>query len=319
MSTQKLPDFGGVQLPAWLPIAPAQGGKAEPEEEEERAAQAGEMHEEDQQHQSGETDGLPSPSYAYPFKGISFVLQNSSLWATVLLSILGSIGVGFLIFIILMTGGLYPQVVLLGSVLNGGWETWSLGLMLVFWETTMFAFFLTQIILDYARTRLYTKVFELSQLPLDQLDRVIYGSGNDCFQWGTQRVAFFALVLQMIITLPFNAIPIVGSIAYAAVNGMSLAWALHGVYFQKKGLSLLQQLQFVKANIQDYLGFGLVAWFLDSIPILSMFFFHSNIVGSALWAVEMERRQILEKNAPLDNALIDDVGMIGDDELEVLG
>jgi len=33
----------------------------------------------------------------------------------------------------------------------------------------------------------------------------------------------------------------------------------------------------------------------------------------------MERRQILEKNAPLDNALIDDVGMIGDDELEVLG
>jgi len=120
MSTQKLPDFGGVQLPAWLPIAPAQGGKAEPEEEEERAAQAGEMHEEDQQQQSGETDGLPSPSYAYPFKGISFVLQNSSLWATVLLSILGSIGVGFLIFIILMTGGLYPQVVLLGSVLNGG-------------------------------------------------------------------------------------------------------------------------------------------------------------------------------------------------------
>jgi len=44
-------------------------------------------------------------------------------------------------------------------------------------------------------------------------------TGNDCFQWGTQRVAFFALVLQMIITLPFNAIPIVGSIAYAAVNG----------------------------------------------------------------------------------------------------
>lgn len=40
--------------------------------------------------------------------------------------------------------------------------------------------------------------------------------------------------------------------------GVSFAWALQGVYFERKGLSFLQQWKFVKTHLNDYLSFGAV-------------------------------------------------------------
>lgn len=262
--------------------------------------------------------GAAQPSYMYPLKGISFLANHpSQLWGAVLLPIVVSIAIGVGAFVVLMAGGLYPQALFfLTYTPLPPWAAWILSLVLVFLETVLLSFILAQLFLDHARTRLYAKVFELNGLQFSSLDRVIQGTGNAYFQWVSQRAIFLFLFFQMVATLPINLVPVAGTICYAGLNGVSFAWALQGVYFERKGLSFLQQWKFVKTHLNDYLSFGAVAVLLDSIPVFNILFFYTNIIGSALWAIDMEKAQTLENSFLLPaNALIDDVGIIDTEEL----
>jgi len=151
------------------------------------------------------------------------------------------------------------------------------------------------------------KVFQMHGLQFDSIDPVIYGTASHYCQWTTQRLIFLFLLFELVVTFPMNIIPFIGAITYAFVNGVSLAWSLQGVYFAKKGLSLVQQWEYIKANLKDYLAFGVVAMMLDVIPLLDIIFFYTNIIGSAIWAIEIEQAQKLENRMP-PNSLIDDEG-----------
>jgi len=94
----------------------------------------------------------------------------------------------------------------------------------------------------------------------------------------------------MIITLPLNLVPYVGTVAYAAVCGYYLAWSLHFSWLQEfqNCETTTQQAAFVAERRGQYLIFGLICQLLDLVPILNILTFFSNSAAAALWAAEMD-------------------------------
>jgi uncharacterized protein involved in cysteine biosynthesis len=89
-------------------------------------------------------------------------------------------------------------------------------------------------------------------------------------------------LLFLLITLPLNALPLLGSALFICINGMTFGWGLHSSYFSMKGLGFSQQLQFVRKHWKDYMAFGASALILSMIPLLNLLTVWTNIVGSGM-------------------------------------
>ncbi|CAF0932879.1 unnamed protein product [Adineta ricciae] len=96
-------------------------------------------------------------------------------------------------------------------------------------------------------------------------------------------------VVLLVVTSPLNLIPIIGTILYIYINGYYYAWSLHCRYFDLLGLSFLQGRHFVEENRNDYTQFGIVGILLEMIPFLNLITPVTNVIGSALWACDIER------------------------------
>lgn len=74
---------------------------------------------------------------------------------------------------------------------------------------------------------------------------------------------------------------------------------MHGRYFELKGYDSKEVSNYVSDRRGQYLGFGIVAGALESVPFISRFFTFSNTVGAALWAVANERRLLSKQKKGL--------------------
>lgn len=59
-------------------------------------------------------------------------------------------------------------------------------------------------------------------------------------------------------------------------------------YFELKGMSFRQQLEFVKARKDEYFNFGAIGLFMEITPLLSFLFTFTNSIGAALWSIDLE-------------------------------
>ena len=60
-------------------------------------------------------------------------------------------------------------------------------------------------------------------------------------------------------------------------------------------MSIARQSRWISARYPEYICFGIPAVLLLSIPILSSIFFFTNIIGSAVWAVQLERNRLFRR------------------------
>ena len=95
-------------------------------------------------------------------------------------------------------------------------------------------------------------------------------------------------LVQYVLTLPFNFIPVVGTVVYLYLNGSKLGRSGHKRYFVLKGFSKDECDAFVNDRRGSYISFGMVALVLDLVPLVSVIFTFTNTAGSALWAAKME-------------------------------
>ncbi|KAL6721384.1 hypothetical protein ACLMJK_000487 [Lecanora helva] len=123
--------------------------------------------------------------------------------------------------------------------------------------------------------------------PLKQLGKPTYSAVYSPFS--------FRQILEFIIFLPLNLIPIVGTPMFLIITGYRAGPLHHWRYFKLLDLTKKEKNRFVKQRQLKYTWFGTMALLLQLIPVLSMLFLLTTAAGSALWVVRFEnQRKALE-------------------------
>jgi hypothetical protein len=145
-------------------------------------------------------------------------------------------------------------------------------------------------------------------------------------------------MIRLLISLPLNAIPVVGPAIFFLYNGAKAGPSYHSRYFQLKAMANLPRPSsethhkeynspskpshedakdaptydspmssrafdknaWVKAHRGAYAGFGIMAMALDLIPGAAVVCMFGNAVGAALWASRIEKEGRVEGTAGLE-------------------
>ncbi|KAI8967979.1 hypothetical protein BDF20DRAFT_202033 [Mycotypha africana] len=100
-----------------------------------------------------------------------------------------------------------------------------------------------------------------------------------------------------VVTLPINAVPIVGPIFYVSIQAVFRGGMSHRRYFQLYDWSPAQRQRRVEEHFLEYQSFGLVATLLEMTPFLGLFFIYTNQIGAAMWAMDLHDRKLLEPSS----------------------
>ncbi|KAB5533448.1 hypothetical protein GE09DRAFT_1176946 [Coniochaeta sp. 2T2.1] len=95
-------------------------------------------------------------------------------------------------------------------------------------------------------------------------------------------------IIELIVFLPLNLVPYVGSAAFIMITGTRVGKLSHHRWYHLRGLNKKQYKEEVESRTWDYIWFGTVAMILELIPVLSFFFLLTTTAGSALWVADME-------------------------------
>lgn len=104
-------------------------------------------------------------------------------------------------------------------------------------------------------------------------------------------------IIELIVFLPLNFIPVVGTPAFIIITGTRLGKLAHYRWFQIKGFSKVEQKQVLRDRAWEYVWFGTVAMILELIPVLSLFFLLTTTAGAAQWTAQIED----ESKSPAEN------------------
>ncbi|TVY39175.1 hypothetical protein LSUB1_G004831, partial [Lachnellula subtilissima] len=123
------------------------------------------------------------------------------------------------------------------------------------------------------------------------------------------------LLLQFIILLPLNLIPIIGTPAFLILTGAKAGPLHHYRYFKLLGLNKKERKAEIRRRRLRYTWFGSVALVLQLVPVLSMFFLLTTACGSALWVVDLEGRRRESERMGGEVRVGDHPDEIGDEEV----
>lgn len=112
-------------------------------------------------------------------------------------------------------------------------------------------------------------------------------------------------IIELIVFLPLNLVPIVGVPAFIMITGTRLGKLSLYRWYQLRGLTKEEQKAETRKLTWECVWFGTVAMILELIPILSFLFLLTTSTGSALWTVKLEeeRRQRLAEEQIVHDAV----------------
>lgn len=98
-------------------------------------------------------------------------------------------------------------------------------------------------------------------------------------------------IVELIVFLPLNLVPYVGTPAFIIITGARLGKLAHHRWYKLRGLDRKQTKKEIRDRTWEYTWFGTVAMILELIPILSFFFLLTSTAGSAMWVAEIEKKK----------------------------
>jgi uncharacterized protein involved in cysteine biosynthesis len=227
-------------------------------------------------------------------QGLCYFLTHPRLWLLTLCPLLLSLVVAVASVVVLFATALLPQADGLEDAGVAPWLAWILAVMLVIVEI-----FLVTIIYRLVIEGCYQdKIFEW--VLINEGFRELVENENrhaSCLRScrAECNVGVWCQLLLLIVTLPLNLIPIVGSVLYAWLNGTLMAWGYHMYYFEMKNFSYGQQKAFVHQHKFQYSTFGMQAVLMELIPGVGYLFIFTNAVGAALMAASFEREEARDR------------------------
>jgi len=242
---------------------------------------------------------LSSGAYIYPVTGVLYFASHPSLYQAVmpvivkLLTTSVAVLAGMFIFTYL------PQTAFLA--LFTGPFSFLAAVPLVLVESYAIIMFFSRIfLLSQVQDQLFDAI--LLQKGHDQLvskGRQILSSGgkggSNVKKLGKTVIAPLNKfsregIVRYLISLPLNAVPIVGTVIFLLFNGVKAGPGFHARYFSLKQWNKKQQDEFVHNNHGAYTAFGAVALALQLVPVVGLLFTLTSTCGAALWAADLESK-----------------------------
>ena len=97
-------------------------------------------------------------------------------------------------------------------------------------------------------------------------------------------------IVELIVFLPLNLIPYVGTPAFIIITGARLGSFAHYRWFKLRGLGRRERKAEIRDRRWEYVWFGTVAMLLELVPVLSFFFLLTSTAGAALWSARLEEQ-----------------------------
>jgi uncharacterized protein involved in cysteine biosynthesis len=98
-------------------------------------------------------------------------------------------------------------------------------------------------------------------------------------------------IVELIVFLPLNFVPVVGTPAFIIITGTRLGKLAHYRWFQIRGYSKVEQKKALRDRAWEYVWFGTVAMILELVPVLSLFFLLTTTAGAAQWTAQIEEEE----------------------------
>ncbi|KAL3477875.1 hypothetical protein BJX99DRAFT_119739 [Aspergillus californicus] len=239
-------------------------------------------------------------AWLYPFRGVYYFASHRFLWPLFKARLIPIVLLSAFIYTLIFLFAYLPQVAFLAIFQGAG--AWISGAFLVLGEGSAIvaglfeAFFVDETLVDIFDAVMVSE----GQGELVAASRVLYPQGDDVVKRlgkPTQSAVYspFSLrqILEFIILLPLNFIPVAGTPMFLILTGYRGGPFHHWRYFQLLDLTKSQRKERIRKRQLQYTTFGTVALLLQLVPVLSMFFLMSTAAGAALWAVDIESRRPL--------------------------
>ncbi|KAM3516882.1 hypothetical protein NHJ13051_009497 [Beauveria bassiana] len=248
-----------------------------------------------------------SRAASYPLRGIWYFSRTREFWPLFLARLLPLSLISLVVYFILFAFTFLPQFAFLA--IFHGWGAWVNAVVLVLGEGLIIiqglfeGFFVDECRVDVFDATLIQNSLEDLVAP----QRVLYPDAPNAVRMlgkPTSPAIYtpwsIIQILELIVFLPLNLIPYVGTPMFIMITGTRLGKLAHYRWFQLRGLSKAEQKKELKCLGWENVWFGSVAMILELIPILSFFFLLTSSTGAALWTARMEheaRQRDLEASA----------------------
>lgn len=242
---------------------------------------------------------LNSRAYLYPLNGVRYFATHRQLWKplTSRLVPLATLSISVITAMFVFT--YIPQSFILTFV--SGPLAWISTIPLVLSESAALITTLARVfLLDEALTDTFDLVLlETGNQKLVQNGRELTSDKSSAVarlgKLARKPLAKFSTesLVRYLIRLPLNLIPVVGTVVFLMVQGRETGPAMHERYFSLKGYTNAQKEEFIRRNKAGYMVFGAVCTLLQMVPLASVLFLYTDVVGAALWAVDLERKGVM--------------------------
>ncbi|KAM0812052.1 hypothetical protein AB5N19_14369 [Seiridium cardinale] len=231
----------------------------------------------------------------YPLRGIYYFLRHPAYYPLFLSRLLPLSLISILVYTILFTFAFLPQYAFLA--IFHGWGAWVNAVVLVLGEGLVIIQGLFEgFFVDECRVDVFdATLIDQGLVDLLRPHRIIFPDAPTSVKMlgKPSTTAVFqpwslVQIIELIICLPLNLIPYVGTPAFIIITGARLGTFAHYRWFELHGLSKKERKREISRRRWEYIWFGTVAMLLELVPILSFFFLLTSTTGSALWAAKLE-------------------------------
>ncbi|KAL2268022.1 hypothetical protein VTJ83DRAFT_2868 [Remersonia thermophila] len=246
---------------------------------------------------------------AYPIRGIWYFLRHPEFYPLFVGRLLPLSIISFLVYFLLFAFTFVPQLLFLlifqgraGALINTTVLVLGEGLVII--QGLFEGFFVDECRVD---------IFDATLINHDYTDlvapqRILFvDAPNSVRMLGkpTQRAEYqpwsFKQIVELIVFLPLNLVPYVGTPIFIMITGSRLGKLSHHRWFKLRGLNKKEIKNELRLRRWEYLWFGTVAMILELIPVLSLFFLLTTTAGAAMWVAKMEERARTRAGQPIAN------------------
>lgn len=224
---------------------------------------------------------------AMPVAGLCGFLVRPALWRHVMIPFFFTLVILIISLVVLFGGALAPQVHLLEHWGWASWVSWLTATIAVLIESSLVSLIVFLVFFGCMQPNITYAVLEERGV----LERMRQELGVEeipelsCFRGLNHAILFLVGRLPiLIVSLPLLLVPVLGQIAFPALNGWLYAWELQGDFLPILGRKRCgQQLAHVRQHCGAYASFGFIAMLLELVPVVNILFLAGNAVGAAFF------------------------------------
>ncbi|KAF4633794.1 hypothetical protein G7Y89_g4324 [Cudoniella acicularis] len=247
-----------------------------------------------------------SASGLYPLKGIYYFLAHREYYPLFARRLIPLTITSIVVLTLLFTFTYLPQAAFL-RIFHGP-TAWVSAAFLVLGEGTILiallfeAFLVDETLVDVFDATLiregYTSLVSPSRILHHDAPTAVQQLGRPTSPAEYSPFSF-RQILELILFLPINFIPVIGTPFFLLLTGARAGPFHHYRWFQLRGLTKKEKKREIRIRKWKYTWFGTVALLLQLVPVFSMFFLLTSACGSALWVVKLEEQKRLIEEAPV--------------------